>query len=77
MVRWLGEILYLFEVDEVVATRFEIQALDSSSLRAMVVGIPFDPERHEILTDVKAVTYHGIEVAPQGDRWEAKVTFDV
>jgi SHS2 domain-containing protein len=77
MVRWLGEILYLFEGEGVVATRFDIRELEPKRLRATVGSIPFDPGRHEILTAIKAVTYHGIEVAPQGDRWEAKVTFDV
>jgi SHS2 domain-containing protein len=77
MVRWLGEILYLFEGEGVVATLFDIHELEPQRLRATVGGIPFDPQRHEILTAIKAVTYHGIEVAPQGDRWEAKVTFDV
>ena len=77
MVRWLGEILYLFEGEGVVATSFDIHELEPKRLRATVRSVPFDPEIHEILTDIKAVTYHEIEVAPKGDRWEAEVTFDV
>ena len=77
MVRWLGEILYLFEGEGVVATRFDIHELEPKRLRSTVRGIPFDPESHEILTDIKAVTYHEIEVAPRGDEWQAEVTFDV
>ena len=77
MVRWLGEILYLFEGEGVVATEFDIHELESKKLRATVGGVPFDPEIHEVLTDIKAVTYHQIEVAPRWGRWEAEVTFDV
>jgi len=77
MVRWLGEILYLFEGEGVVATAFDIHELGPKGLRATVGGVPFDSETHEVLTDIKAVTYHQIEVAPRGGRWEAKVTFDV
>jgi SHS2 domain-containing protein len=77
MVRWLGEVLYLFEGEGVVATLFDIHELEATRLRATVGGTPFDPQRHEILTAIKAVTYHAIEVAPRGDQWTAKVTFDV
>jgi SHS2 domain-containing protein len=77
MVRWLGEILYLFEVEGMVATVFDIHELEPKRLRATVRGVPFDPEIHEILTDIKAVTYHEIGVGPKGGRWEAEVTFDV
>ncbi len=77
MVRWLGEVLYLFEGEGVVATSFDIHELGPERLRATVEGVLFDPEIHEVLTDIKAVTYHQIEVAPRGGRWEARVIFDV
>jgi SHS2 domain-containing protein len=77
MVKWLGEVLYLFEGDRQVVTALRIDKLTPSSLEASVETIPFDPEIHEILHEIKAVTYHQIEVAQKGDHWEAQVIFDL
>jgi SHS2 domain-containing protein len=77
MVKWLGEILYLFEGERQVITSLHIDSLTPSSLEAYVNTVPFDPEIHEVLREIKAVTYHQIEVAYKGDHWEAKVIFDL
>lgn len=77
MVRWLGEILYLFEGDDLVVTSINIDSLTSSQLEATLETVPYDPEIHEILNEIKAVTYHQIEVTNKGDIWEARVIFDL
>ena len=77
MVRWLGEILYLFEGDDLVVTSVNIDSLTSSQLEATLETVPFDPEIHEILNEIKAVTYHQIQVTNKGDTWEARVIFDL
>jgi len=77
MVRWLGEILYLFEGDDLVVTSISIDSLTSSQLEATLKTVPFDPEIHEILNEIKAVTYHQIQVTNKGDIWEARVIFDL
>ncbi len=77
MVRWLGEILYLFEGEERLITDVTIGFISASRLDALVATVPFDPARHEILCEIKAVTYHEIEVVKRGSRWEAKIIFDL
>ncbi len=77
MVRWLGEILYLFEGDDLVVTSVNIDSLTPSQLEATLETVPYDPEIHEILNEIKAVTYHQIEVSNKGDIWEARVIFDL
>jgi SHS2 domain-containing protein len=77
LVRWLGEILYLLQGEGLVVSSSTIQSLTAAQLEAMVEVVPFDPEIHEIQSEVKAVTYHQLEVADKGDRWEARVTFDI
>lgn len=77
MVRWLSEILYLLEGEHLVVTAFEIKAVTPSRLQASVRTVPFDPEIHEILSEIKAVTYHQIEVARKAGNWEARVIMDV
>ncbi|MBW1767749.1 MAG: archease [Deltaproteobacteria bacterium] len=77
MVRWLGEILYLFEGEHLVVNSINIHDLTPYRLEATLKTVPFDPQVHEILSEIKAVTYHQIEVANKGDRWEARVIFDI
>ena len=77
MVRWLGEILYLFEGENLVVTSIHVDSVSSSHLDAKLETLPFNPAAHEILSEIKAVTYHQIEVAEKGNRWEAKVIFDM
>ena len=77
MVRWLGEILYLFDGENLVVTHIHINSIFSSRLEATLETVPFDPEIHEILREIKAVTYHQIEVADKGNQWEARVILDL
>jgi SHS2 domain-containing protein len=77
MVRWLGEILYLFEGEKRVLADVKIDRISPSSIDATLKTFPFDPKMHEVLREIKAVTYHQIEVAHRGDRWKAKVIFDL
>ena len=77
MVRWLGEILYLFAGENLVVTSIRMGSVSSSHLEATLETVPLEPEIHEILSEIKAVTYHQIEVTEIADRWEAKVIFDV
>jgi SHS2 domain-containing protein len=77
MVRWLGEILYLFEGEKTVVTDTFVSAFPQTPIEATLQTIPFDPNLHEILREIKAVTYHQIEVVEKGDRWEARIIFDL
>ena len=77
LVRWLGELLFLLEGENLVVT--SIQILDMTPLRveATLDTVPFDPDFHEVLSEIKAVTYHQVEVAYKHGRWEANVIFDI
>lgn len=77
LVRWLGEVLYLLEGEHMVTTSVAVECLTSQHLKAVVEAVPFDPEKHEILSEVKAVTYHQIEVAEEDDHWEATFVLDI
>jgi SHS2 domain-containing protein len=78
MVRWLGEILYLFAGDERVVTGVTIRHVGPEKLEATVSSVPLDPRGHEIHTEVKGVTYHKAEVVEQpSGEWTAVVILDV
>ena len=77
MVRWLGEILYLFDGENLIVNSIEIKSISPINLKSKLELTNFDPEKHEILREIKAVTYHQISVDKVNDGWEAKVIFDI
>jgi protein archease len=40
-------------------------------------GEKFDGRRHQLLTEIKAVTYHELKVEHSGVRWTARIVFDI
>jgi len=77
LVRWLGEIHYLFVGENRVVTNAQIAFLSPSDLDALLEIVPFDPSRHHVLCEIKAVTYHQIEVTKKAGVWEARIIFDL
>ena len=77
MVRWLGEILYIFQGENRLATQTKIFEITRNHLDAQIKTIPFSLAKHEILTEIKAVTYHQIEVIRKGELWKARIIFDL
>lgn len=77
LVTWLSELNYLFLTERVIFKKFQITNLDECTLSAFVAGEPLDLEKHEIYTEVKAVTYHGLYIKEADDGCEAQVIFDL
>ena len=77
MVRWLGEILYLFDAEQKVVSGIRIVKIKNTHLEAILNVAVFDPDYHEIETEIKAVTYHQIEVTQKPDGWNVRVIFDL
>ena len=73
---WLAELLYTFETRRILFGRFEVR-LSDSGLSAVAWGEPLDSGRHELDMEIKAVTYHGLKVEPEGDGWLAEVIVDL
>ena len=77
LVNWLSELLYLSATKGMLFCRFDITDMDDHHIRATVAGEPIDQTRHELDTEIKAVTYHDLKVEKIGRRWIARVLFDI
>lgn len=73
---WLDELLYAFATQRAVFCDFVVR-VEPGGLSATARGEPIDPERHHLDVEVKAITYHGLKVQPEGDGWLAEVIVDV
>ncbi len=81
MVRWLSELNYHHTVNHQLYTRFDVQTLETSeegvALRATCRGEPIDPDRHTVYTEIKAITFHGLDVRETDEGWTVQVIFDM
>ena len=77
MVRWLSEILYLFEGERLVVTAITIDSIDSNNIKSTLSVMKFNSQENEILREIKAVTYHQIEVEKKNNIWTASIIFDL
>jgi SHS2 domain-containing protein len=77
LVSWLSELNFRFFTKREIYREFVIESLIDFKLSAKVKGERIDYDRHEIFTEVKAVTYHHLYIKETPDGWEAQVIFDL
>ena len=81
MVRWLSELNYRHTVDNVLYASFEVASIDNANdgltLTAIARGEPIDPDRHTVHTEIKAITFHGLDVHKTDNGWGVQVIFDM
>jgi len=77
LVRWLSEILYLYDGEDFLAGSIELLELSSTKLRAKVFGEHVDEQRHSLKMDVKAVTYHQLSVSAGPSGSTVRVFLDI
>lgn len=83
LLRWLDELLFLVQTRGLVPTggRLRLEPADAGGsswrLEAELTLAPLDPRAHGWRGEVKAATYHGLELVRDGERWRARVVLDV
>ena len=77
LVKWLGEILYLYDGQAFLSKEFAIERLTKTHLTAKVGGEAIDPEKHRTMLDVKAITYHQLSVREDAEGGTVRVFLDI
>lgn len=72
---WLAELLVTFEVNR-FAVKKCIVNITGLSLRAECWGERIDPNKHTLNTEVKAVTYHNLQIK-KNKVYHTEITLDV
>lgn len=73
---WLNEVLFAFESERVLLREFDVR-VDERGISATARGETYDPARHRLQHEVKAITYHGLEARREGGGWQARVIVDI
>ena len=76
LVEWLNGLIYLFDVENLLFSRFEFQKLQPTRLVARAYGEVADLSRHPIKLGVKAATRHMLKIE-KGDGYRLQVLFDI
>jgi SHS2 domain-containing protein len=76
---FLSEIIFRFETETLLIKETEVAIKDKMgySLRAQLSGELYNPDKHRVKAEIKAVTYHELKVAKVGDVWTAEVLCDI
>lgn len=80
LLRFLEELIFHKDAEGLIlrATDVHVDAVNHGHrVHAQLRGEPLDPNKHELLADVKAVTVHGLRVERTDSGWRAQVTLDV
>ncbi len=77
LVNFMREILSLYHIEGFLTGRFAVSELNEHFLSGEAEGEIFDPKKHGINTEIKAVTYHQVEIAPTSDGFKGRVICDV
>jgi SHS2 domain-containing protein len=77
--KWLEEIVFIKDVHNFLGREFRVkikQANNRYELSAEILGEEIDQKRHELRTDVKAVTLHMFSLKQDNGIWKALVILD-
>ncbi len=77
LVIWLSELLYLFDTKKLLFNNIEIEEFSDTQIQAVARGELFDPKKHRLKTEIKAVTYHGLKIEKKGSLYSTVVIFDI
>jgi len=79
LIAWLNELLYISEVKLVILNKFIIKELFDGQIKAEVGGTKINHLSVRIKREVKAVTYHRLEIKKEEESglWSAQVIFDI
>ena len=73
---WLNELLFRFETRKLLCHEFDVR-LTRQGLEATVRGETCDESRHRLAHEVKAITYHGLNVQQTDGGWQVELILDI
>ena len=78
---WLENLLIKFDVEEKLYSRFNVSKIekteDGVSLEAIIWGETYDQNKHPSRTDIKAITYHRMEISKDERNFIIKFILDI
>lgn len=77
LVSWLDELLYNFCTKGIIFFSFDISSVSESRLMAKASGRHLGENRNRLKTEIKAATYHDLEIKKKDEGYTVDIVFDV
>jgi SHS2 domain-containing protein len=77
LIAWLNELIFLFDTEYLLLHQFQIDVLTETQLKAGASGEPYDAQRHDLSSAIKAVTWHEAVVERTDGGYKARIIFDI
>ncbi len=77
---WLSELLFLHDTEFIFFSKFKIEISkenENYKLTAKLLGEKIDYSKHEQLNEVKAVTFHLMEIQKHNNIYKSRVILDL
>jgi len=77
LVHWLEEILYLVETKGMVFREFGVNEIRNNGVLGWAKGEAVEPDRHELYSEIKAVTFHNLKIEASNAGYTVEIVFDI
>ncbi len=77
VVNFLNHLIYLFETKKFIPLNYQLAETEEKELSIHLTGDTFDPQRDQYNLEVKAATYHMLEVKETPLGWQIQVVIDI
>jgi len=77
LVHWLEEILYLVETKGMVFREFGVNEIRDNGVLGWAKGEAIEPDKHELYSEIKAVTFHNLNIEASNAGYTVEIVLDV
>jgi len=77
LIAWLNELIFFFDSEYLLFRDFEIATLTDTTLAGIARGEPYDGQRHELSSAIKAATWHEAGITQHNEEYQARIIFDL
>lgn len=77
LIAWLSELIVLFDTEFLLLRDFTIDEMTPTRVTGRAFGEPYDAQRHDLSSAIKAVTWHEASIEQSDDGYTASIIFDI
>lgn len=77
LIAWLNELIVLFDTEYLLFKEFAIDVISEARVQGRAFGEPYDVQRHDLSSGIKAVTWHEAAVEHTSEGYKARIIFDI
>jgi SHS2 domain-containing protein len=77
LIAWLNEFVFLFDTEFLLLRTFAIDEMTEQRVTGRAYGEPYDAQRHELSSAIKAATWHGAAIEQTANGYHTRIIFDL